>query len=191
MNDSNLICVGNAIVDILVNVDDQLLQRYNFIKGSMHLINEDLFNKIFSELDNYEIKSGGSAANTAVGYSSFGGKASFIGTVGNDEFGLNFKKDLMRLKINSSCVNDLSDFKTSKCLVLVSKDGDRTMCTYLCASTFLSLRNSKIDSIFKKNDILYLEGYLFDQSETKKSMIELCKIAKKKKIPICLSLADS
>ena len=129
--------------------------------------------------------------NTAVGYKSFGGKASFFGTVGEDDFGDSFKKDLEKLEINflSSQVESL-DGKTSKSLILVSKDGERTMCTYLGASTFLSIKHFD-PSLFTVDNIIYLEGYLFDSSETKASMIELCKIAKNKGLTICLSLSDS
>ncbi len=191
MSDLKLISIGNAIVDILSPVEDTLLRSFDLIKGSMTLVNDDQFKKIYSKLDNYQIKSGGSAANTAVGYKSFGGKASFFGTVGEDDFGNSFKKDLEKLEIIflSSQVQSL-DVKTSKSLILVSKDGERTMCTYLGASTFLSLKDLDT-SLFNVDNIIYLEGYLFDSSETKASMIELCKIAKNIGLTICLSLSDS
>ena len=187
----SLICIGNAIVDILVKVDDSLLKSNNLIKGSMSLVNNKEFDNIFSKISEYKVKSGGSAANTAVGYSSFGGNSIFFGSVGNDYFGLSFKKDLSDIGIQFlSCEVNLLNAKTSKSLILISPDGERTMCTYLDASVSLSLKNFD-QSVFKNNNILYLEGYLFDKNETKQAMIDLCKIARNKKSPICLSLSDS
>jgi len=186
-----LICVGNAIVDILVKVEDSFLKTHDLIKGSMSLVNNEEFDKIFSEINEYKIKSGGSAANTAVGYSSFGGNSIFFGSIGKDNFGLSFKKDLNDIGIQFlSCEDNFLNAKTSKSLILISPDGERTMCTYLDASILLSLR--KFDqSIFKNDSILYLEGYLFDKNETKKAIIDLCKIARHKGSDICLSLSDS
>ncbi len=187
----NLICVGNAIVDILVKVEDSFLKSFNLNKGSMSLFNNEEFDKIFSKLGDYKIKSGGSAANTAVGYSSFGGKSLFFGSIGQDNFGLSFKKDLNDLGIQFlSCEDNFLNTKTSKSLILISPDGERTMCTFLDASVSISSKNFD-QSVFKKNNILYLEGYLFDKNETKQAMIDLCKIAQNKRSLICLSLSDS
>ena len=187
----NLICVGNAIVDILVKIEDTFLKSNNLNKGSMSLVNNDEFDKIISKLSGYKIKSGGSAANTAVGYSSFGGKSLFFGSVAKDDFGLSFKKDLNDLGINFiNCKDNYLNKKTSKSLILISPDGERTMCTFLDAS--VSLSSNKFDqSFFESNSILYLEGYLFDKNETKQAMIDLCKIARNKGSLICLSLSDS
>ena len=191
MTSPSLICVGNAIVDILVKIEDSFLKAHNLNKGSMSLVNNEEFEKIFSYLREYKIKSGGSAANTAVGYSSFGGNSLFFGCVGKDNFGLSFKQDLNDIGIQFlSCENNLLNTRTSKSLILISPDGERTMCTFLDASVSLSLTNFD-QSVFKSNTILYLEGYLFDKNETKQAMIELCKIAQKKNSTICLSLSDS
>ena len=186
-----LMCVGNAIVDILAKVDDTFLKSNNLIKGSMSLVNNQEFDNIFLKISEYKIKSGGSAANTAVGYSSFGGNSIFFGSVGKDFFGLSFKKDLSDIGIQFlSCEDNLLNAKTSKSLILISPDGERTMCTYLDASVSLSLKNFN-QSVLENNNILYLEGYLFDKNETKQAMIDLCKIARNKKSLVCLSLSDS
>ena len=186
-----LICVGNAIVDILVKIDDSFLKSNNLIKGSMSLVKHEEFDNIFSKISEYKIKSGGSAANTAVGYSSFGGNSIFFGTIGKDNFGFSFKKDLNEIGIQFlSCEDNLLNAKTSKSLILISPDGERTMCTLLDASISLSLKTFN-QSIFKNNNILYLEGYLFDKIETKQAMTDLCKIAQAKNSLICLSLSDS
>ena len=191
MKSPDLICVGNAIVDILIKVEDSFLKTNNLNKGSMSLVNNEEFENIISKFSKFKIKSGGSAANTAVGYSSFGGNALFFGSVAKDNFGLSFKKDLNDLGIHFlSCENNFLNKNTSKSLVLISPDGERTMCTFLDASVSLSLKNFD-QSIIKNNSILYLEGYLFDKNETKQSMIDLCKIARKKGSLISLSLSDS
>ena len=191
MSEPFLICVGNAIVDILVKVKDTFLKKNDLIKGSMSLVNHEEFDKIFSKINKYKIESGGSAANTAVGYSSFGGNSIFLGSIGKDNFGLSFKKDLNDLGIQFlSCEDNFLKAKTSKSLILISPDGERTMCTSLDASIVLSLKNFD-QAIFKNDSILYLEGYLFDKNETKQAMIDLCKIARNKGSVICLSLSDS
>ena len=191
MTSPNLICVGNAIVDILVKIEDSFLKLNSLIKGSMSLVDNEEFDKIFSNLNEYKIKSGGSAANTAFGYSSFGGDSLFFGSIGDDDFGLGFKKDLNEIGIKFLySEGNFLNAKTSKSLILISPDGERTMCTFLDASISLSLNNFD-QSIFKKDNILYLEGYLFDKKETKQAIINLCKIAQNKGSVICLSLSDS
>ena len=191
MTSSNLICVGNAIVDILVQVEDSFLKSNNLNKGSMCLFSNEEFEKMFLNLNEYQIKSGGSASNTAVGFSSFGGKSVFFGSVANDNFGFSFKKDLNDLGIKFlSCEENLINKKTSKSLIFITNDGERTMCTFLDASVSLSLENFD-KSTLNNNSILYLEGYLFDKNETKETMIDLCKIAKNEGNLISLSLSDS
>ena len=191
MTEPFLICVGNAIVDILVKVDDSFLKSNDLKKGSMSLVKDEEFDNIFSKVSEYNIESGGSAANTAVGYSSFGGNSIFFGSIGKDNFGLSFKKDLNDIGIQFlSCEDNLSNAKTSKSLILISPDGERTMCTFLDASISLTLDNFN-ESIFEDNNILYLEGYLFDKIQTKQAMVDLCKIAQNKGSQICLSLSDS
>ena len=191
MNNFDLICVGNAIVDIIANIEDSFLTKFDLTKGSMKLISNQEFIDILKEIKDYQIVSGGSAANTAVGFSSFGGKAAFIGKVGEDKFGDDFKNNIKKenvffnQKLNSSLVKP-----TSKSIILVSKDAERTMCTYLGAST--NLYFSDIDQyIFKKSKIIYFEGYLFDMIETKKTIIKICEISKANNILTCLSLSDS
>lgn len=191
MADLNLICVGNAIVDILTEVDDDFLKSYHLDKGSMSIMSNKQFSNLFSKIKNYTIKSGGSAANTAVGFSSFGGKSSFIGRVGNDNFGNEFKNDLQNSKVeflNNSILR--SNANTSKSLILVSKDGERTMCTNLDASNYMLFQNFDF-SIFKKNSLIYIEGYLFDLDETKNTLIEICKYGKENGSILSLSLSDS
>ena len=191
MKDINLTCVGNAIVDIIANIEDNFLINNDLKKGSMTIISNEKFDDLFSKIKSYKIISGGSAANTAVGFASFGGRSSFIGRIGKDHFAKAFSNDLnnSNVKFFNDTISSLIS-KTSKSLILVSKDGERTMCTNLDASNFLLFENFDY-SIFKKGNLIYIEGYLFDLEETKNSLIELCKIAKAFGLKLSLSLSDS
>ena len=191
MNNFDLICVGNAIVDIVANIEDGLLTKFDLNKGSMKLVSNEQFNDILTEIKDYQIISGGSSANTAVGFSSFGGKTAFIGKVGKDKFGDDFKKNMKKENVffNQNLNFNLIE-PTSKSIILVSKDAERTMCTYLGASTNLFF--SDIDlNIFYKSKIIYFEGYLFDMEQSKKTITKICEIAKSNNILRCLSLSDS
>ena len=97
---NDLICVGNAIIDIVSTIDDKLLNEFELVKGSMKIVSNEDFNVIFEKLKNYDVISGGSAANTAVGFASLGGKSHFIGQIGNDDFGKLFQKISMRKMLN-------------------------------------------------------------------------------------------
>ena len=134
MHKHDLICIGNAIVDIIVNVEESFLDKLSFPKGSMQIITNEEFEKIFEQISKFQTISGGSAANTAVGFSSFGCAAAFIGKVGNDKFGRLFEESIKKENIfySSNIDSNMSDL-TSKSIVLVTKDAERTMCTFLGA----------------------------------------------------------
>ena len=123
MHKQDLICIGNAIVDIIVNVEESFLDKLSFPKGSMQIITNEEFEKIFEQISKFQTISGGSAANTAVGFSSFGGAAAFIGKVGNDKFGRLFEESIKKENIfySSNIDSNMSDL-TSKSIVLVTKD---------------------------------------------------------------------
>ena len=164
MNDTNntITFIGNAIVDILCQISDQVLKDFKIIKGAMQLVDEDTIENLLAVIKTPTVISGGSAANTAVGFSSFGGRANFIGQIGNDKYGEIFSRD-----INMSGVFFEKNIKkiiakTSKSLILVTPDAERSMNTFLGASL-----NFNIDSInevaISKSRYIYIEGYLFDQ----------------------------
>ena len=182
--------IGNAIVDIISTITDEKLDELKIPKGSMQLVDEKSSNKILDHIKNQIIISGGSAANTAVGFSSFGGSCSFMGQTGDDDFGILFSKDL-----NSSGVfyeNKIAQVsgKTSKSIVLVTPDAERSMNTYLGASTQFNIDCINEDLIINSK-IIYIEGYLFDQSDAKKAIYHCCKLAKANNCRIALSLSDS
>ena len=156
--------IGNAIVDILSKVNYDTLDILEIPKGSMQLVDEELSDKILKCIQDPIIISGGSAANTAVGFKSFGGKCSFIGQIGNDRYGDLFLKDLN----NSGIFFKYKDFqvkeKTSKSIILVTPDAERSMNTFLGASNKFNI-NSFDEQFIIDSSIIYIEGYLFDQPD--------------------------
>ena len=181
--------IGNAIVDILSRTSFETLNKLKISKGSMQLVNKELSDKILKYVENPLIVSGGSAANTAVGFQSFGGRCNFIGQIGNDEFGELFSKDL-----NNSGVffqSQAFEFaeKTSKSIVLVTPDAERSMNTFLGASNKFNLNSVKKEFIINSS-MIYIEGYLFDQPEAKEAIYHCCNIAKFNNNKIALSLSD-
>ncbi len=181
--------IGNAIVDIISEISFDTLNKLKIKKGSMQLVNEQLCNTLLKSLKNPSIISGGSAANTAVGFQSFGGKCTFIGQVGKDRFGKLFSKDLN----NSGVFFQEKDFqlseKTSMSIVLVTPDAERSMNTYLGASNKLNT-NSINDEFIINSSIIYIEGYLFDQFKAKEAIYHCCSLAKANNKKIALSLSD-
>ena len=181
--------IGNAIVDIIAKTTDELLKKLQIQKGTMQLIDTRTSDNLLENIKDPIIISGGSAANTAVGFSLFGGKASFIGQVGLDEFGDLFSKD-----INNSGVffeKNISNVsgKTSKSIILVTPDAERSMNTFLGASIGFNL-NSINEYLINNSKLIYIEGYLFDQIEAKKAIYHCCSLAKSRGVKIALSLSD-
>ena len=181
--------IGNAIVDILSRVSFETLDELQIPKGAMQLVDEELSEKILKIIQDSTIISGGSAANTAVGFKSFGGKCSFIGQIGNDKFGDLFSKDLN----NSGIFFKYKDFqvteKTSKSIILVTPDAERSMNTFLGASNKFNI-NSFDEQLIIDSSMIYIEGYLFDQPEAKKAIYHCCNLAKSYDKKVALSLSD-
>ena len=182
--------IGNAIVDIISKITEENLNELIIPKGSMQLIDEKSSNKILNYIKNPIIISGGSAANTAVGFSSLGGKCSFIGQTGDDEFGVLFSKDLNSSGVFYQNKKIQDSVKTSKSIVLVTPDAERSMNTYLGASVKFDI-NCINEELIINSKIIYIEGYLFDQMDAKKAIYHCCKLAKSNNCRIALSLSDS
>ena len=181
--------IGNAIVDILSKISNETLNKLEIPKGSMQLVDEEYSDKILKYIKDPSIISGGSAANTAVGFKSFGGICSFIGQIGNDKFGDLFSKDLN----NSGVLFQDKDLqlpeKTSKSIVLVTPDAERSMNTFLGASNKFNIKSFDEQFIINSS-IIYIEGYLFDQPEAKEAIYYCCNLAKSHDKKIALSLSD-
>lgn len=187
MLDRKVIGVGNAIFDIVCEVDEEFLSQHSLVKGSMSLIDEAIAGKL-SKLQSVKISSGGSAGNTIATISQLGTPSSFIGKVSADEFGKKFVAEIEKSGAYYTAKN-YANSSSAKSFILVTKDGQRTMCTFLgCAS---EITTSDIDEeAIKGHEILYLEGYLWDQDSTIEALRKAIRIAKENKIKIAFTLSD-
>lgn len=182
-----ILAIGNAIIDIVCKIDDEFLAQNSLVKGSMSLIDEKTANKL-SELKFEKIISGGSASNTVSLLSKLGNKNLFIGKVGNDKFGEKFIQEITK-ENTEFLTNKHLIKKTARSFILVSPDGERTMCTFLgCAPELFE--NDIKEEFFKNLEILYLEGYLWDSIETINALKKAIKLAKENGIKIAFSLSD-
>ena len=181
--------IGNAIVDILWQTSDEFLKDLNVQKGSMQLIDEEIVKKFLTKIKNPTVISGGSAANTAVGYSSLGGNAYFIGQIGNDKYGDLFARNINKSDVFFEKKETFLKDQTSKSIILVTPDAERSMNTFLGASVNFNV-NSINEPLILKSNYIYIEGYLFDQTEAKKAIYDCCKLARANNCKVALSLSD-
>ena len=181
--------IGNAIVDIIGRCDDAYLAMVGAAKGSMRLIDADEINKIYSGMGPAVEISGGSAANTIAGVASFGGRAGFIGSIADDEFGRIFAHDVRSLGVTFNAPPIKDQLPTSRSLILVTPDGERTMNTFLGIST--QFDETLLDrELIRDSAILYLEGYLFDREEAKRAFKAAAQEAKAAGRKVALTLSD-
>lgn len=181
--------IGNAIVDIIAQCDDAVLADIGATKGSMRLVTADEIASIYSKIGPAVEISGGSAANTIAGVASFGGKAAFMGKIADDDFGRIFAHDITSIGVAFKGAPVKGSDPTSRSLIIVTKDGERTMNTFLGIST--SLDATQIDeALIRDSDILYLEGYLFDRDGAKDAFRSALAIARKAGRTVALSLSD-
>ena len=156
-----MIGIGNALVDVLTQATDEFIGDAGLVKGMMHLIDEVDASRVYQSMGPGVEISGGSAANTVVGVASFGGRAHYVGKVRDDQLGEVFGHDLRSTGVGFDTAVATSGPPTGRCLILVTPDAQRTMCTFLGASNRLS--PDDIDErLIARGRILYLEGYLFD-----------------------------
>jgi fructokinase len=185
---NKIIGIGNAIVDFLAKAEDNFLEKLNFEKGSMYLVSEN-FLKDLNNLSIEKFSSGGSVGNTIATLAQLGNEVDFIGVVGDDDTGKKFIDDI---KKTGAIFNGkiLPNQKTASSFILVTPDAQRTMLTHLgCASNF---KKSHFDeNSFKNAKILYIEGYLWDASQTILALKKSIDLAKKNNIQIAFSLSDS
>jgi len=192
MNDTryDVVGIGNAIVDIIVQCDDAFLSKHSLDKGFMRLINARQADELYALMGPGVERSGGSAANTIAGLSSFGGRGGFIGRVANDQFGKVFTHDIRSIGVAYDTAPAKSGAPTALCLILVTPDGERTMNTFLGAST--ELGSGEVDAnLIAAAKITYLEGYLFDKPEAKQAFHTAAEIAAKAGAKTALTLSDA
>jgi fructokinase len=160
--------IGNAIVDILCKVSDDFLIKNSLTKSTMKLIDQAEFQKLLSSLNIEETISGGSVANSIVGLSQLGNDVGFIGKINNDDLGNKYEDGLKKenVKFLYTKKNELTP--TGSCLILITPDSERTMCTFLGVAGKIN-DNDVHEKYIKNSDILFLEGYLWDEGEPKKA----------------------
>ncbi len=186
----DLIGLGNAIVDIIVNVEDQFLEANNLKKGSMNLINSDESEVLLKKCKVIKKISGGSSANTVVCMAELGNNVQFIGRVKDDNFGNFFSMDL---KKSNTIFNNMpidQGPSSAHSIIFITPDAQRTMCTYLGASVEFEPKDVNYD-VIKHSKYLYLEGYLWDSDQAKNAFLKAAKIANESNTKIILSLSDS
>jgi len=192
MNDTryDVVGIGNAIVDIIGRCDDAFLSKHDLDKGFMRLVDARQADQLYALMGPAVERSGGSAANTISGLASFGGRGAFIGRVADDQFGRVFRHDIRAVGVSYETPPAVSGAPTALCLVLVTPDGERTMNTFLGAST--ELGTGEVDAkLIAAAKVTYLEGYLFDKPEAKQAFYAAADIAAKSGRKVALTLSDA
>jgi fructokinase len=177
--------IGNAIVDVLCKVSDDFLNRNSLVKSTMKLVDEAEFKKLLSFLKIEETISGGSVANSIVGLSQLKNKVGFLGKVNNDELGQRYEIGLKKENVEYLYTKKEEPIPTGYCLILITPDSERTMCTFLGTAGKISDQDVNADDI-KKADMVFLEGYLWDEGQPKKAFDKAIKYSKK----TAMSLSD-
>jgi sugar/nucleoside kinase (ribokinase family) len=182
--------IGNAMVDVLTHDTHDLIARLGLEPGAMNLIDAERAEEIYEAMGPGTEVSGGSAANTTVGVVSFGGRAAFIGRIADDAFGAIYRHDLMTAGVHfAAAVAADGSERTGRCLVIVTPDAQRTMCTFLGAGR--SLDASVVDdSIVAASQVLYLEGYLWDEPSAKLAFLHAADVAHHAGRQVALTLSD-
>jgi len=177
--------IGNAIVDVICKVEESFITKNNLTKGTMKLIDEVEFKKLLSSLKIEETIAGGSVANSIVGLSQLGNPVSFIGKVNNDELGNRYEKSLTNQKVKYCYQKKKESIPTGTCLILITPDSERTMCTFLGIAGKISDIDINENAV-KNSELIFLEGYLWDEGEPKKAFNKAIKISNK----VSMSLSD-
>lgn len=177
--------IGNAIVDVLCKVSDDFLIKNDLTKSTMKLIDEIEFKKLLSSLKIEDTISGGSVANSIVGLSQLGNDVSFIGKINNDDLGRKYEDGLKKENVKYLYTKKQEPITTGSCLILITPDSERTMCTFLGTAGKINDQDVSEEDI-KNSDITFLEGYLWDEGEPKKAFDKAIKNSKK----TAMSLSD-
>ncbi|MEB3173086.1 MAG: adenosine kinase [Cyanobacteriota bacterium] len=186
----DVVGIGNAIVDVLVRTDDDTIDNHQLTKGTMALIDEQQAETLYASLGPGLETSGGSAANTLAGIAQLGGRAGFIGRVRDDQLGAIFSHDIRAVGARFQTPAATSGPSTARCLILVTPDAQRTMCTYLGASVQLHPDDLDLEMVAQAK-VLYLEGYLWDSDEAKAAFIAAAEVARSNGGEVALSLSDA
>ena len=178
--------IGNAIVDVICKVNDSFIEQNNLTKSTMKLFfDENEFKNLLTNLKIEKTVSGGSVANSIVGLSQLGDKVGFIGKVSDDDFGSKYEEGLRKEKVEYFYSKKKEELPTGTCLILITPDSERTMCAFLGSAGKINENDVSSDAI-KKSEIIFLEGYLWDDGEPKKAFDKAIKNANK----VAMSLSD-
>ena len=181
----NILGIGNAIVDVICKVDDEFLAKNDLTKSNMKLIDETEFKKLLTNLKIEETVSGGSVANSIVGLSQLGNNVGFIGKVNDDELGQKYEQGLKKENVKYFYTKKKEDLPTGTCLILITPDSERTMCTFLGTAGKINKTDINGQAI-KNSEITFLEGYLWDEGEPKEAFNEAINFSNK----AAMSLSD-
>ena len=178
--------IGNAIVDVICKVNDEFITKNNLTKGLMKLIfDQNEFTNLLSNLKIEKTISGGSVANSIVGLSQLGDKVGFIGKISDDNFGVKYEEGLKKEKVIFFYRKKKELLPTGTCLILITPDSERTMCTFLGTAGKIS-KNDLDEKAIKKSDLVFLEGYLWDEGDPKEAFEKAINLANK----TAMSLSD-
>jgi fructokinase len=178
--------IGNAIVDVICKVDDNFIIKNNLTKSTMKLFfDENEFKNLLTDLKIEKTISGGSVANSIVGLSQLGDKAGFIGKISDDEFGTKYEEGLKKESVEYFYTKKREELPTGTCLILITPDSERTMCTFLGTAGKINEDDVSCDAI-KNSELIFLEGYLWDEGEPKKAFNKAINNANK----VAMSLSD-
>ena len=184
-----IICIGNALVDSLTQIEESKIDELKLNKARMTLVNKDRSNFLLENMNDPIYEAGGSAANTAYWISQLGGDVGFIGKISNDDLGKQFQTSLKDSGLKDFTVYETDDNQTGLCAIFITPDGERTMNTYLGAGEHLSVEDLNESSILDA-EILYMEGYLWDKPSSKESFLHAAKLNKKSEGLNAISLSD-
>jgi len=177
--------IGNAIVDVICKVEDNFLSKNNLTKSTMKLVDEIKFKNLLSNLKIEETISGGSVANSIVGLSQLKNKVGFIGKINEDSLGNKYEDGLKKENVEYFYSKKKEELPTGTCLILITPDSERTMCTFLGTAGKISEKDVDVNAI-KNSEITFLEGYLWDEGDPKKAFDKAIQNSNK----VAMSLSD-
>ena len=177
--------IGNAIVDVICRVEEDFLKKNSLVKSTMKLVDEIEFKKLLSNLKIEETMSGGSVANSIVGLAQLGNEVGFIGKVSDDDLGIKYEAGLKKEKVKYYYSKKKETIPTGTCLILITPDSERTMVTFLGVAGRINEKDINIKAV-QDSELLFLEGYLWDEGEPKKAF----DIAIKNSNKVAMSLSD-
>jgi len=189
-SDFDVLCIGNAIVDVIARVEESFVNRHGLVKGSMNLIDESRAEQLYADMGQAIEVSGGSAGNTAAGVASLGGKAAYFGKVKEDQLGAIFRHDMRAQGVAFDTPPALDGPATARSFILVTPDSERTMNTYLGACVNFTTKDVDRKTV-ESAQVTYMEGYLWDRPEAKEAFKLAARVARAAGRKTSITLSDS